>query len=119
MIEILPESEGKLLGLKVRGRLTGEDYRQTLIPRLGEIIREQGRARVLLLLDQDFEGFETQAIMADEFGRQHRENFDKIAVVGGSWRLWLELKVMAMMFSGEVQNFSRDQLPQAWDWLKA
>jgi hypothetical protein len=119
MVEILPESAGKSLGLKVRGKLTIEDYRQTLMPRLAEIIREQGRARVLLLLDHDFEGFETQALMGEDFGRRHRDDFEKIAVVGGSWLLWLELKMMALMFSGEVQNFPHEELTQAWDWIKA
>jgi hypothetical protein len=119
MIEILPESAGRFLGLRVRGKLTGEDYQQTLMPRLETIFREQGRVRVLLLLEQDFEGFETQALMGEEFGRQHRDDFEKIAVVGGSWLLLLELKMMALVFSGEVQNFSREELTQAWDWIKA
>jgi hypothetical protein len=119
MIEILPESQGKFLGLRVRGQLTGEDYRQTLMPRLAEIIREQGRARVLLLLGQDFEGFETQALMGEDFGRQHRDDFEKIAVVGASWLVSMQLKMMALVFSGEVQNFSREELPQAWEWVKA
>lgn len=46
MIEVLPESEGNVLGVRADGVLSGSDYEEVLIPRL-EAIMGQGKARFL------------------------------------------------------------------------
>ena len=48
MIKVLPDSEGNILVLKALGKLTDQDYKEALIPRLESIIHEHGRARLLL-----------------------------------------------------------------------
>jgi len=58
-------------------------------------------------------------LQQEGFGPQHRDDFQKIAVVGGSWWLSLQMKLIAPLISGEVRNFSRAELPEAWNWIKA
>jgi hypothetical protein len=119
MLQFLPESQGHILGVKVISRFTNRDYQEFLIPRLQDLIKAHGRVRVLLYLDNDFQGWELEAIRNHPFGLQHKDDFQKIAVVGGSWRLRLEMKLVASFMAGEVRNFSREELPAAWTWLRA
>jgi hypothetical protein len=118
MLQILPESQANILGLKVGGKFTSRDCQELLIPRLKNLIREHGRVRVLLCLDEDFQGSDLEALSQEAFGLQHRDDFQRIAVVGASWWLSLQLKLMAPLIAGEVRNFSRAELPEAWTWIR-
>ncbi|HZE21685.1 MAG TPA: STAS/SEC14 domain-containing protein [Desulfobaccales bacterium] len=119
MLQVLPESQGDILGVKVNGKFTNLDYKEFLIPRLEDLIKEHGKVRVLLYLDDDFQGLELDAIKSEPFGLRHKDDFQKIAVVGGSWRLRLELKMVAPFMAGEMRTFSREELPAAWAWIRA
>ncbi len=74
--------------------------------------------RVLLYLDGDFQGFEREALMSEPFGHEYRKDLQKIAIVGGSWWLNLEMKLITPFLSGELRNFARSELPEAWTWVR-
>jgi hypothetical protein len=118
MLQILPESQDHLLGVKATGKFTNQDYKEFLLPRLETLIKEYGRVRVLVYLEEDFQGWETEAILSDPLGQEHKNKLEKIAVVGGSWWLSLELKLITPFLAGEVRHFSRSELPEAWTWIR-
>ena len=120
MIDILPESLGKILGIRATGTLTDHDYKTVLIPRLETIIREQGTSRVLFLMDEDFQGWEMEAMWDDaKFGMAHRNDFEKCAVVGGPrWVEW-GAKLGALLIKTELRTFSGEQLQEAWEWIES
>jgi len=118
MLEILPESQGNILGVKVSGRFTSRDYTEVLIPRLEPILEEHKGVRVLLYLKEDFQGWNLENLGDDGFGRRHLNDLEKIALVGASWRLRLKLHLGAPFIAGELRNFSRPELPEAWAWLR-
>jgi SpoIIAA-like len=120
MIEILPESDGNVLGVRASEKLTDEDYKSVWIPRLEETIRVHGKVRALLYLDEGFEGWEAHALWDDaKFGLQHRKDFEKLAVVGGpKWSGWA-ISIGGHLLTGEVKVFSGDQLRVAWDWVRS
>ena len=43
MFQIMPESQGKILGLRATGKLTVQDYQEVLIPRLEALIKKHGK----------------------------------------------------------------------------
>ncbi len=120
MIKVLPESEGNILVLRAEGRLTDQDYKEVLIPRLESIIREHGKARLLLDMGDEFRGWEGAALWDDaRFGLAHRRDFEKMAVIGGpKWIEW-GVKLAAMVMSGEIRNFSPNEREEALMWIKA
>ena len=75
--------------------------------------------RVLFCLDEDVQGWDLAALEHDGFGRQDLKAFQRIAVVGASWQVSLQMKILAFLISGEVRNFSRAELPEAWTWIGA
>ena len=120
MIEIMPESNGSTLALKATGKLTDADYKEVLIPKIEEIIKQSGKAKVLLYLPEAFAGWEAHAAWDDaKFGLKHRNDFGKLAVVGGArWVEWAT-KIGAYFMKGEVETFPEAHLREALDWVRA
>jgi len=118
MIEVLPESKGNILVFRTVGKLTDADYKNVLIPHLDSIIREYGKARLLLDMG-DFHGLEAAALWDDtRFGLSHRNDFEKMGVIGGPrWVEW-GVKLAAMVVSGEIRSFSPGEREEALNWIK-
>ena len=120
MIEVLPESKGNILVVRAAGKLTDQDYKDVLIPRVDSIIREHGRVRLLLDMGDEFHGWEPAALWDDtRLGLRHRNDFEKMGVIGGpKWVEW-GLKLAATVIGGEIRSFSPGEREEALNWIKA
>ncbi len=120
MIEIMSESEGDVLAIRMTGKLTDDDYNNILAPAMEGLIEKHGKVKVLCHFDEDFEGWEAGAMWSDtKFGIRHRKDFLKLAVVGGpKWITW-GTKVFAPIVKGEVRTFGHEELDAAMEWLKS
>lgn len=120
MITISPESKGNILVLSATGKLTDKDYKEVLIPRLEAIIRSHGKARLLLDMGDEFHGWEAAAAWDDaRFGLAHRNDFEKMGVIGGpKWVEW-SLKIGALAISGEIKSFPSSERKQAMRWINS
>lgn len=120
MIKVLPESKGNILVLSAIEKLTDQDYKDVLIPRLESIIHEFGKARLLLDMGDEFHGWEPAALWDDaHFGLAHRKDFEKMGVIGSpSWVEW-GLKIAAFAISGEIRTFSSAEREAALRWISA
>ena len=118
MIKILPESRGNILAIAAEGKLTDQDYKEVLIPRLEAIIGEHGKARLLLDMGEEFQGWEAAAAWDDtRFGMAHRNDFEKMGVIGGpGWVDWA-LRIGGLFISGEIKNFPAGQRQEALRWV--
>ena len=84
MLQIMPESQGNIIGLRIAGKLTDRDYQEILIPNLEALMHRHGKVRLLCCLDEDFAGMEAGAMWDDaKFFLPHKDDFEKIAMVGG------------------------------------
>jgi hypothetical protein len=118
MIEVM-ESRGRVLWLRASGKLTRQDYQEVLIPRLEAVIREHGKARLLFHLDPDFQGWELGALWDDlKFDLNHKDDFEKLAVVGGARWVDAGMKIFARFMAGEVKTMLGEQLAEAWEWIQ-
>jgi len=120
MLELLPQSTEVAIALLAKGRLTDTDYQQVMIPRLRELIAKQGKARMMLVMDPGFRGWEAKAAWDDaRFGLKHRKDFAKLAMVGPpKWVRWA-MDVGAQFISGEVKTFPAKQEKEAWEWVSS
>jgi len=119
MIEFMAESTGNVLGIKATGRLTDADYKQTLIPKLESLFAKEGKLNVLFFMDEGFKGWDLEAAWDDaSYGLRHGADFEKLAVVGGpAWVDWC-IKLSGFLMKGEIRLFPREELDEAWAWIK-
>jgi hypothetical protein len=118
MIEFMDESTGKFVGIRATGRLTDEDYKDVLIPRLEALFDEHGKLDVLIHLDDGFSGWEAHAAWDDaSFGMKHRADFEKLAVVGGPEWVSRGLNAFSFLMKGEFRHYPADKLESAWEWI--
>jgi hypothetical protein len=120
MIQIMPESGGKIIGVKPSGKLTDQDYQEVLIPTLETLIKQHGKIRLLCSLAEDFAGMEVGAMWDDaKFFLPHKDDFEKMAIVGGPQWVTLAMKIFAPLMQGDTKVFAGEQLPEAWEWIRA
>jgi hypothetical protein len=118
MIEFMTESNGNAIGVCVSGTLHQSDY-EVLIPKLEALFKEHGKLRILFLADADFAGWDLSAAWQDAaLGFRHAADFERLAMVGApDWVIWC-VRLSAFLFKGDVRVFSRDELDEAWRWVK-
>ena len=117
MIEKLSKSSGRVVGFKLSGMLTDEDY-QTLVPQLEKIIEETG-ALSMLMEFEDFHGWEPKAAWDDfKFAIKHGKDLERLAIVGDkAWEEWIA-KLSKPFTTAEVKYYDTSQIEEAWEWLK-
>lgn len=119
MIKIMPESKGRMLAVRASGKLTEKDYVETWIPALQKIIEEYNSANALLYMDETFDGWELKAMWEDtKFGFAHRNDFKKIAIVGGpSWVEWGS-KIASALVNCDLKIYNQEELGEALNWVE-
>jgi hypothetical protein len=118
MIRLLPDLPDNVLGAEAFGTVTAEDYDTVVTPAVEEYVREHERARVLLVLGPEFEGFAAGAAWDDaKLGMSRVKAWEKIAIVTdhASWRQ--TIKMFSVVIPGEVKTFSLAELADAKAWV--
>ncbi|MBI9109706.1 STAS/SEC14 domain-containing protein [Maridesulfovibrio ferrireducens] len=118
MIEIMPESKGRMLAVRASKKLTESDYAEVWIPALQKVIEEHKSANVLLYMDENFEGWELKAMWEDaKFGFAHRNDFNKIAIAGGpAWVEWGS-KIASALINCELKIYEPEKLSESLIWV--
>jgi hypothetical protein len=65
MIEFMQESSGNVLGVHAGRKLTANDYKDRLVPRLESLIERFGKVRVLFYMDETFQGWDLKSAWAN------------------------------------------------------
>ncbi|MBZ0185264.1 MAG: STAS/SEC14 domain-containing protein, partial [Candidatus Obscuribacterales bacterium] len=113
-------SKDNFMCFKVTDKLTHRDYEDVLIPTLEVVIKDYGKARLLVDFGDEFHGMEVAAMWDDtKFGLTHRNDFERIAIVGGpGWSKWAARLGEAMM-PCELHVFKSEEYSKALDWVRA
>ena len=80
-IQLNEENGGRLLVVKVSGKLVKTDY-ERFVPRFERLVREHGKLRLLFDMT-GFHGWEVSAAWEDfKFGVEHFADIERLAMVG-------------------------------------
>lgn len=119
MIEVLQDMPDGVTGIRVSGRISGDDLRafQPTMAQLGNA----GEIRIVEVIAADYAGFGPGGLAADlklGFGTllQHHSAFKRIAVVSDKEWFKHTLHALAWMVPGELAIFGLDELDQAKQW---
>lgn len=113
-IDGLPQN---VLAIEAAGKITHEDYHNTLIP-MAEEMMAKGPIRMLYMIGKEFTGFELEALWDDSvFGFKHWHDFSHIAVVTDHLVLRAMVNMFKPFFHGQVRLFGLSELSTAKDWI--
>lgn len=119
MIELLKDMPAGVAGIRVSGRLSGDDLRD-FAPVMQELLGT-GEIRIVEVIDSDYEGFGTGGLAEDlklGFGTvlRHHSDFKRIAVVSDKEWVRHVLHALGWMVPGELAIFGLDELDRAELW---
>ncbi|OBI26449.1 hypothetical protein A5709_07350 [Mycobacterium sp. E1386] len=119
MIELLPDMPEKVIGIRVSGRLRGDELRD-FKPDIDHVL-QTGEVRIVEVIASDYEGFGPGGFLEDlklGFGTvlPHHSAFKRIAVVSDKDWVAPVLHAVAWLVPGEIAVFSLDELDRAKDW---
>lgn len=119
MIEVLSDMPAGVTGVRVSGRVSGEDIRA--FKPLMEEIGSSGELRIVEVIDPDYEGFGPGGLVEDlkvGFGVlfQRHSDFKRIAVVSDKPWVAHTLHAVAWMIPGELEIFALSDVERAKEW---
>ncbi len=116
MIEKLQQSSDNVLGYKMIGTITKDDYK-VMTPEVEALIEQEGS--VNLLLDMTECKWEKVTAWGSDlkFGKHTRKHVHKLAVVGHKkWQKWLT-DIADPFYAQNARYFEEAESDQAWSWL--
>jgi hypothetical protein len=117
MIELQSDANGKILSVKLSGKLTKEDY-ERFVPEVESLIQKSGKLRILLQM-HDFHGWTVGALWEDiKFDVKHFGDIERLAMVGD--RKW-EAGMAAFckpFTTAKVRYFDTSEIDQARKWVE-
>ena len=119
MIEVLPDMPKGVTGIRVSGRVGGDDLRE-FKPDMEEMLNTR-EIRIVEVIASDYEGFGRGGLVEDlklGFGAlfRHHSEFKRIAVVSDKEWVAHMLHALAWMVPGELALFRLDELERAKKW---
>ncbi|MGZ4514902.1 MAG: STAS/SEC14 domain-containing protein [Mycobacterium sp.] len=119
MIELLPDMPENVIGIRVSGRLGGDELRD-FKPEIDQVL-QTGEVRIVEVIASDYEGFGPGGFVEDlklGFGTvlPHHSAFKRIAVVSDKDWVAPVLHALAWMVPGEIAVFGLDELDRAKEW---
>jgi hypothetical protein len=117
MLEKLEDSAGSVVGYKVVGKVTVQDYRK-LEPAIENLANQHDSVKLLFDL-RECSGEEVKAWLPDlKFGQRFHDRIGKMAIVGDKrWQRWLTALV-SPWYAKEGRFFLPEESDEAWTWLR-
>jgi SpoIIAA-like len=119
MVERMADMPQGVIGLRASGKLTKNDYTETLEPALQEAM-DSGEARVVFVIT-DYEGLEPRAAIEDiktglGVELSHRKEWKRLAVVTDIGWMAKAMHAFAWAMPGELAVYGMDELDEAKSW---
>lgn len=119
MIEMLTDMPQGVTGIRVSGRLGGDELRE-IKPTLDEQLKA-GEIRLVEVIASDYQGFGPGGLVEDlKLGigtvLPHHSAFKRIAIVSDIEWVTHVLHALAWMVPGELAIFGLDELERAKQW---
>jgi hypothetical protein len=119
MIEVLTDMPQGVSGIRVSGKVSGDDMRE-FKPTMEEMLRGD-EIRFVEVVADDYAGFGPGGLTEDlklGFGAllHHHSSFKRIAVVSDKEWIAHTLHALAWMVPGEVKLFGLDEIDRAKEW---
>ncbi len=115
-VDVREEAGGRILVIKLSGKLTKEDY-EHFLPHVERLIRQHGKLRLLVQM-HDFHGWSLGALWQDlKFDVKHFSDIERLALVGESkWEAGMAVFCKPFT-SATVRYFDEAKSDEALRWI--
>lgn len=115
-VTLSEEASGKVLSLKLAGKLTKEDY-EHFLPVVGRLIDQHGKIRLLVQM-HDFHGWTMSAMWEDiKFDWKHFNHLERLALVGErKWEAGMAMFCKPFT-TATVRYFDEEHAEEASNWI--
>ncbi len=116
-VKLNEKNEGKLLEVKLSGKLDKEDYAH-FVPEVERLVTKYGKIRMLIVM-HDFRGWTAGALWEDiKFDVKHFSDIERIAMVGETkWEQGMAAFCKPFT-TAKIRYFDQDKSNEAHDWLE-
>ena len=119
MIEVLQDMPDGVAGIRVSGKVTGDEI-SAFMPEMKNLLAAD-EVRIVEVIESDYEGFGHGGLVEDlkqGFGAliQHHSAFKRIAIVTDKEWVGHTVHLVGWMVPGELEVFSLDDLGRAKEW---
>jgi hypothetical protein len=120
VLERIPDLPDSVVGIRASGEVTGDDYKNVLIPAVEAALQGGHKVRLLYVLGEDVKGlgFTAGAAWQDtKVGLGHYSSWEKVAVVSEKDWLRHSVDIFGYLIPGEVKAFSSEEEGEARAWV--
>jgi hypothetical protein len=118
MIEELTGLQEGIVGFKLTGHVSGDDYDEVLTPAIDNALEKKERIKLLAQIGPGFEGYSLEAAWDDtKLGLRHWTGFERAAVVTDVGWVKTSVKALGFMMPCPVRLFEIDEFDAAERWL--
>lgn len=120
MVERIDSPAGTL-GFRLAGELEADDYKDTIMPPVDEVLEAGGDLRMVFVIIDGFEMRDPKAIWEDvradfEISVHHRENVKRSALVTDIDWIRRGVRMFGWVAPGELKVFALAELDEAKAW---
>lgn len=117
--EVIDGLPRDVVAIRAVGIITGEDYRETLLPLVEEKLKEHDMLKLLFVMGDEYATFDGDAAWEDtKFEMKHLRDFSRIAVVTDVNWVARTMKIFAPIMPYTLQVFPMAELEEAKSWIK-
>jgi hypothetical protein len=115
-IEVATENDGKLLVVKMTGKLQAEDYKH-FVPAVDASVARHGKIRMLVEM-HNFHGWSPGGVWEDmKFDMKHFHAIERLALVGDkTWEKWMAV-ICKPFTTAAVRYFPKENAAEAREWI--
>ena len=107
-----------IVGFTAEGEIHSDDYKNTLIPAIEDLIDREGKARVLIVLGPQWDGYSAGAMFEDaKLGLEHLNQWERFALVSDAEWIAHVAKLFGWIVPGDVRSYPFAQLDDAKRWV--
>jgi hypothetical protein len=120
MIEVLAEVPAGVTGIKVSGRVSGDDLK-AFKPAMADLLKAGEDIRIVEVIDSDYEGFGPGGLVEDlKLGLgalfSRHADFKRVAVVSDKEWVVHTIHLVGWLVPGELEVFGLADLERAKQW---
>lgn len=118
MIIELKDIPKNVAGFKAIGEITKEDYQNVVIPRIDELVKENGEINFLFLIDTELKEFTAGAWLQDALiGIKHITKWNRAAIVTDNEGAIKFTAAFSAVVPGEFKGFRKSEYSDALQWV--